>query len=393
MEREYVRSLHCNYERLLLEEKPEENRFQYCMLSRGGIKGLLACSLRYLDGNAYLYYDITSRQNVSLLFQKTTIGRGWLLDFCRSMKHLQRELERFLLQDSNIMWEPDQIFQDLERNEFAFIYVPYYDGPNQFLKFLSFLVEHIDYEDELLVECVYRMYEQMENCGPTYLQGKIFEDVKRLEESDAVKEVQTTPKEPSVNMISEGDRSEEIREEEEVVLGKEIPEVIYREPVIEREDSQKKKGFLSFFDGKKNKNREMREQYRETLQQKLEGYHVAEMTNYEEDNNHTTFLDTPKEKRRALHKLYSAEGKLMACLENGDFFVGKAKERVDLLLDDVSVSRLHAKFSRLKDEITLEDLNSTNGTFVNGERLMPYEKCRLEPGAQIQCGKILLQYQ
>ena len=52
---EYIRSLNANYERMTLGEKPEEKRYQYCMISRGGIKGLLPCSLRYIDGNAYLY--------------------------------------------------------------------------------------------------------------------------------------------------------------------------------------------------------------------------------------------------------------------------------------------------------------------------------------------------
>ena len=50
---EYIRSLNANYERLLLERKPEEKKYQYCMISRGGIKGLLPCSLRYIDGEAY----------------------------------------------------------------------------------------------------------------------------------------------------------------------------------------------------------------------------------------------------------------------------------------------------------------------------------------------------
>ena len=70
---EYIRSLNANYERLMLGEKPEEKRYQYCMISRGGIRGLLPCSLRYIDGNAYLYYDITSRQNIAQLFDKKVI--------------------------------------------------------------------------------------------------------------------------------------------------------------------------------------------------------------------------------------------------------------------------------------------------------------------------------
>jgi len=46
---EYVRNLNCNYERILLDKKPEEKRYQYCILNRGGIKGLLPCSLRYIN--------------------------------------------------------------------------------------------------------------------------------------------------------------------------------------------------------------------------------------------------------------------------------------------------------------------------------------------------------
>ena len=86
---EYIRSLNANYERMALGEKPEEKRYQYCMISRGGIKGLLPCSLRYIDGNAYLYYDITSRQNIAQLFDKKVINRQWLTDFLWSMRRVR----------------------------------------------------------------------------------------------------------------------------------------------------------------------------------------------------------------------------------------------------------------------------------------------------------------
>lgn len=92
---EYIRSLNANYERMALGEKPEEKRYQYCMISRGGIKGLLPCSLRYIDGNAYLYYDITSRQNIAQLFDKKVINRQWLTDFLWSMRRVRQEMSRF----------------------------------------------------------------------------------------------------------------------------------------------------------------------------------------------------------------------------------------------------------------------------------------------------------
>ena len=44
---EYVRNLHSNYVRLGLPEKPEEKKYQYCIVTRGGIKGLLPDSASY----------------------------------------------------------------------------------------------------------------------------------------------------------------------------------------------------------------------------------------------------------------------------------------------------------------------------------------------------------
>lgn len=125
---EYVRSLNCNYERMLLDKKPDEKRYQYCILSRGGIRGLLPCSLRYINGQAYLYYDISSRQNVSQLYSDRYITREWIRDFAWSLQQIQQELGRFLLDAGNILWYPEQIFQDLESNVFSFLYVPYYGG-------------------------------------------------------------------------------------------------------------------------------------------------------------------------------------------------------------------------------------------------------------------------
>ena len=101
LQTEYIRSLNNNYERILLDKKPEEKRYQYCILSRGGIKGLLTCSLRYINGLAYLYYDISSKQNVTQIYDNRVINRKWMKDFFWSMKQIQLELARFLLRSAH----------------------------------------------------------------------------------------------------------------------------------------------------------------------------------------------------------------------------------------------------------------------------------------------------
>lgn len=183
LQSEYIRNLNCNYERVLLDKKPEENRYQYCIVTRGGIRGLLPCSLRYINGQAYLYYDISSTQSVAQLYAHKAIGRQWMKDFLWGMRRIKQELGRFLLDDANVLWYPEQIFQDLEKNDFYFLYVPYHEEENGFGKLLDFLVEHIDYEDEELVECIYKMHEQYGLLGNIYLEERIFEDGRLLERS------------------------------------------------------------------------------------------------------------------------------------------------------------------------------------------------------------------
>jgi hypothetical protein len=61
--------------------------------------------------------------------------------------------------------------------------------------------------------------------------------------------------------------------------------------------------------------------------------------------------------------------------------------RIQLQLSNVS--RLHARVSRLDEEYLLEDLESTNGTFVNGVRI---HKCVLRNNDQIQMGDTKILY-
>jgi pSer/pThr/pTyr-binding forkhead associated (FHA) protein len=63
-------------------------------------------------------------------------------------------------------------------------------------------------------------------------------------------------------------------------------------------------------------------------------------------------------------------------------------EDSDMLLDDVSVSRHHAIFTRTASgRITLRDLNSLNGTYVNGTRV---EETTLHSADEVQIGKFKL---
>lgn len=419
MKVEYVRNLHSNYERLLLEEKPEEKRYQYCILSRGGIKGILPCSLRYLDGEAYLYYDITSKQNIVQFHQKGKVNREWLLDFVESIRRLQQELGRFLLQENNVLWEPEQIFQDLESNVFSFLYVPYYAGENQFLKLLGFLVEKIDYEDEVLVECVYKMYEQFEKNGETYLQEQIFKDAKMLEERTTRKSAEvfrTLEQEdkPSSSVALKKPEAENRQKTEEDTVDPADGQTIERNSIekntmekntIEKNATEKNtrdmdvgspKKLFGFFENKKTKKsreQELREEYRQNVQRMMDGYAVAEeQQEYGEEYGRTVFMTERPDKKEVHYRLYFADGRKASELDTSNLLIGKYKDKVDIYLEDDSVSRMHARVLQDQGSFYLEDSNSTNGTFLNKSRLQPYERKKMEQGDEIRCGNVILYF-
>lgn len=405
LQTEYLRSLNSNYERVLLEGKPEERKYQYCILSRGGIKGLLSCSLRLINGDAYLYYDISSKQNITQIYDKRVINRKWMKDFFWSLRQIRLELGRFLLDERNVLWYPQQIFQDLENNIFSFLYVPYYEGDNGFRQLLEYFVEHIDYEDETLVECVYKMYEQFEEAGETYLQEQIFVDAKRLDaetgrEKEESLEVSGTRQEWAVQqkgkpeIVEAGERlghtaTGEAGENSERTAGaagrQSRPELPLADVGAEKRE---KRGLLSLFDSRKKKEKGVQDGYEQAIPQGMNGYVVAEDTPYEEEEwGQTVYIEEEAVPRERRHRLCTQEGRMVMLLDKASVTIGKKREEADLVLEDLSVSRMHARIVREQDGMYLEDLNSTNGTFKNGLRMQPYEKRKLEEGDEIRFGK------
>ena len=54
--------------------------------------------------------------------------------------------------------------------------------------------------------------------------------------------------------------------------------------------------------------------------------------------------------------------------ENGELVIGRSSD-LDMVLIEDMVSRKHAKITLAPGQITISDLGSTNGTFVNGEKV------------------------
>ncbi|MDT0201589.1 FHA domain-containing protein [Nocardioides sp. AE5] len=61
----------------------------------------------------------------------------------------------------------------------------------------------------------------------------------------------------------------------------------------------------------------------------------------------------------------------------------------EIFLDDVTVSRRHAEFTRVGGGFTVSDAGSLNGTYVNRDRI---DEVTLQDGDEVQIGKYRLVY-
>ncbi|MEI7892346.1 MAG: FHA domain-containing protein [Myxococcales bacterium] len=101
-----------------------------------------------------------------------------------------------------------------------------------------------------------------------------------------------------------------------------------------------------------------------------------------------TLSPAPRSGRSYLLRFISGkyQGGEFPVVADKQIFVGRSSE-LDMVLVEDMVSRKHARITVQTDQIWIEDLGSTNGTFVNGEKI---KKARLKEGDRILIGTSIL---
>ena len=411
---EYVRGLKNNYVRIRELSLPDERKYQYCIMKRGGISGFLPFEIRYIDSDAYMYYDITSRQNLSTLYAKKPLDRVWISSFFSSMKKIRNEAVRFLLDPANLIWNPTNIYQDLKTGKFGYLYVPYLNDDNGMSEMMDFMVSHVDYSDDELVKCVYSIAEQYKSNGEVYLSDKVYSDVEslRISDSDRERRYGETTEESEENYnrpdtyvdtytgpdtVSKSGKDMEVVYEQAEKIGnafkapEEKPLKLkpgrYGKEASGSGATVKRSSSLKEMISKiKNRDKKFREDYDFGYGMEPEAA-VAEETVYTDpesdtDTEGTVFVELSSEEKT--RRLMTETGHVLYVIRDNSCVIGKKEDEVDLFMDDEGISRMHARVFRDGEDYYIEDLNSTNGTFKNGLRLKPYEQKKLLKGDEIK---------
>lgn len=97
-----------------------------------------------------------------------------------------------------------------------------------------------------------------------------------------------------------------------------------------------------------------------------------------------TVLLTALPDKQESRRLRSVTGNLEISMGYFPFLIGKSRDMADYCLNEPGVSRLHIKIEEKEKEYFVTDLNSTNGTRVNGRLLEANETCELPIGSELE---------
>jgi len=118
-------------------------------------------------------------------------------------------------------------------------------------------------------------------------------------------------------------------------------------------------------------------------------------------------LDTiPQEQKRALASgsltLQLLDGgQILPLADRNEFTMGRVSDGQPIMPDidltsysayEYGVSRIHAVLKKTKGKVFIMDLGSSNGTYVNGVRLIPENEYPLSHGNIISLGKLKIQF-
>ncbi len=442
---DFVNDLRHNY--MVAAYEGPEGGFALRMLTENMNDKILPVELRRLDGQAFLYYDISGLQNMEAMYTDRTIDRNAFRLFMWNLHEAIEQARELFLPGDGICFEPSMLFWDLEKQKWKFVYWPERDGQeiNEIQKekerLAEFLVMRIDYEDKGLAETVYRFYEEI-CAGRLYPEAFLEREKKSVNEKEI--EEDTWEEEFGRNRMDEEIRKDEDEDEEEYREYERNLELPGTEKQIEKTDGKKLIAgkFLqallmillmlticfTFFLSRYGQNvmipggivsiiltalflylriKKQKATANEEMQTENPGEFLEECRfleeeklyeEIEEENNtrecyseKTVYMDIQDEKEKKLYGIGKFR-KQKISLSHLPCIIGKDKSLANGIISDSSVSRIHARLFMEGENFRMQDMNSTNGTYHNGLRLKPNEKVTLEPEDEVGFGRAQFVY-
>ncbi len=435
MDIRYKNDANHNY-MIIKKEKGPINVNNEKMVIRNNINGLLRMNLHFINEEIFYYYDIRSKQSLGRLYEGRYMSGEELTNFFRGMVRVFNELEQYLLPAEGLILDPELIYVDIDTITPEFVFFPSSRSggkEEEALTLAGFLIDHSDRNDPLAGRLAYDYYESVTDgvISPAALIAGKPEKTREEPEYDDVSETKPEEKQQSFDYWeTEEDMSQldyflkDDPEKEKdrgllkvagICLGLIVAAALFylllvfnprMIPFIHMNEGEYMTAgciiallfgaavtSVIFIYNRRlaGKKEDERKQWQETVEKKAQNPDICKERMEYEDMNRETSDD---EKTTLLNPGYgSLSAPFLAGNDNGKqiclsidrnpFIVGKKGDRVNGELKNSSVSRIHASIRETNGRYFLSDMNSTNGTFINGRRLELNETVALEDGDSV----------
>ena len=349
----------------LLLKKTKET-FEEQMIQRARPSGVLPM-VRSEREDCYKY-EITGKKNLAMTFERVPMNAEQVEKVLQGILDVLGGGKEFLLSEDNFILSPEHIYLRIPEYEVMLCYYPGYEIPfaEQLGKLFEVLLNRVDYREEHAIAMVYALYMQLQEPDMTLerIGEKLREQVERQDQ-------------PLFR------QSEPIRNHPKELWERGITEQTYeaeKGSVDYKKSTQRKPGLWERFRKEMEGIRLARGERREV--QSIPAS-VACVREAEPDwgSKYTKVLSVKKVE----------DGPALISQRNGEtifltkfpFYVGSLSGYMDFVIERDTVSRFHAKFMKREGTVLLSDLNSTNGTKVNGRMLNVQEQVALVNGDRI----------
>lgn len=391
MEIEYRRTWNRSF--MLVTGHVEEESYELRMLKHNAVMGLLPVQDVQETGEIRFCYDITGKKSLECYLENNALNLVMIKKILENLIHLCREMEHYLLKEEKILLKEDMIFMDSREEQFYFCYYPNKEGElrEEFANLIENMLPQLDHENREDTEKVYAIYEKTreENYSLLKLQELFFatEEENDWEMWQEYKEVknETAGIEPVAANPQNPKKSDKI-----VPLKKLILQALEKGISLLHLDklSRKKKEIsmpaipVPFIKKEQKESAQEHNKIRLSEHRKMGVSEKDPAYPMEQDR---TYLSGQREETvTGARLIYLGGGEERDFVIDKDIFlIGTDAPAVDGVLKSRAAGEIQAKITRAENTYYIEDMNSANGTLVNGEILIYKEVRRLEEGDRI----------
>ncbi len=140
-------------------QNPEqaENAYQYRMITSNPMDGFLQASIRSIDGENYLYYEITGMISLKDLCQGHSMDEHGIRGLLTAAARSGEILNRYLLDESGMIPDPEFIYYCYNLDRFIFTYFPGRQVSGGWNVLFDFLISVCNQQDKATIRALLRM--------------------------------------------------------------------------------------------------------------------------------------------------------------------------------------------------------------------------------------------